>query len=167
MRKIRHTPSCNLIVKAGIGNLITKTSASISYVQRSPLDDLELSLWAKFDDVSFDGISIVAEGVRGIKTLSLGYGTINLYSVEQGKGWQKTFISSKPIQIAGSVAKVDFLSSELPLFSGDVTFFVEAIAFRQSKKVSTRAYFNHIGILEPVTKNRNKIRFLEITKADE
>lgn len=167
MRKIRHTPSYNSIVKAGIGNLISKTNAPISYVQRSPLDDLELSLWAKFDDVSFDGLSIVAEGVRGIKTLSLGYGSINLYSVEQGKGWQKTFISSKPIQITGGVAKVDFLSSELPSFSGDVTFFVEAVAFRQSKKVTARAYFNHLGILEPVTKNRNKIRFLEITKADE
>jgi hypothetical protein len=167
MRKIRHTPSHNSIVKAGIGNLITKSSASISYVQRSPLDDLELSLWAKFDDVSFDGISVVAEGTRGIKTLTLGSGSINLYSVEQGKGWQKTFISSKPIQITGNVAKVDFLSSELPSFSGDVTFFVEAVAFRQSEKVTARAYFNHLGILEPVTKNRSKIKFLEITKADE
>ena len=167
MRKIRHTPKYNFLVKSGMSNVSLSTSADISYVQRRKLPDLKLSLWAKFDDISFDGISISLELLRDIKIKSIGSGIVNLYSVNNGKNWEKAFISSRSIGASNQYGQVDFAASELPDFVGDVTFLVEAIAYRQNKKVVARNYFNHLGIFDSVTTNKNMINFLRLTKLDE
>lgn len=167
MRKVRHTPKYNFLIKAGMSNVSLSTIANISYVQRSKIPDLVLSIWAKFDDISFDGISISLELLRDIKIKSIGSGTINLYSVNSGKNWEKTFIASKSINVSEQYGQVDFTASELPDFVGDVTFLIEAITYRQNEKVVARSYFNHLGIFDSVTNNKKAIDFLRLTKLDE
>lgn len=167
MRKIRFTPRYNILLKNGVDNLSLKTSANISYIQKRPSKDIALSIWAKFDEVNFDGISILLELARELSVKSIGTATVNLFSVSQGNLWEKTFIGSKSAVIINQVAKVDFSASELPAFCGDVTFYVEAISFRQNKRYVSRAYFNHLGSFASITKNKNNITLLELTKLDE
>jgi hypothetical protein len=167
MRKVRFTPRYNIVLKNGVDNLSLKTRASVSYIQRNAQKDITLGVWAKFDEVNFDGISVLLELSRELNIKSIGSATVNLFSVAQGNLWQKTFIGSRPAVIIGNAAKVDFAANELPQFCGDVTFYVEAIAYRQNKRLASRAYFNHLGALGFMTKNKNKITLLELTKLDE
>lgn len=167
MRKIRFTPRYNILLKNGVDNLSLKTSANISYIQKREQKDIALGVWAKFDELNFNGISILLELARELSVKSIGTATVNLFSVSQGNLWQKTFIGSKPAVIINQVAKVDFAANELPSFVGDVTFYVEAIALRQNKRFASRAYFNHLGALAFMNKNKSNISFLELTKLDE
>lgn len=167
MRKMKYTDNGNTILKDGVGNVRTITRSNISYIQRNALKALKLNVWAKFDEINFDGISILANLNDDFSNKSIGYCDVSVYVVDQGNSWNETFIGSKNGTASANGVIIDFSANELPSLQGDVTLKLSVKATRFGKTYYHTGYFNHLGSLELMTRNKKKIAFLEITKQDE
>lgn len=167
MRKMRYTEKSNSLLKTEIDNIKTITKANISYLQRSPLLPLKLLAWAKFDEIAFNGISVIANLTDDENIRSIGSCNFTIYSVAKGSSWNETLVGSKAGVYTSNGFVASFTSAELPSMIGDVTLKMVVKANRMSKKYSFMGYFNHLGSLQFMTKNKNKIAFLEISKLDE
>lgn len=167
MRKMRYTGKTNSLIKAAIGNVKTITNANISYIQRQTLRPLKLSVWAKFDEVNFDGISVLANINDDLNNKAIGSCDIKVYAIDQGNSWNETLVASKSELVNADKAIIDFSANELPSLQADITLKIVVTAHRLNKTYYHVGYFNHLGSLEVMTRNKKKIAFLEITKQDE
>lgn len=129
--------------------------------------ELSIDLWAKFDEVDFDGFSILAVIKNGNNKTQVQSCTFNVSYVTQGPSWNKTLIGSYSGALGANGFTASIPNSVLPSSIGDYTFYVECVVSRRGEQLSKEDYFNHFYTLEQTTRNRNKIKFLEITKADE
>lgn len=167
MRRMRYSGKTNTLIKAGIGNIKTITNSNISYIQRQPLRTINLTAWAKFDEINFDGISILATLSDDIKNKTIGLCVATVYSIDQGNSWNETLVGTKSGTFNPNGFVIDFAASELPALQADVTLKILFTAQRLNKTYYHVGYFNHFGSLELMTRNKKKIAFLEITKQDE
>lgn len=167
MRKIRHTNRTNVILKDGIGNVRTNSNTCISYMQRNVPRTINLNVWAKFDEVNFNGISVLANLNDDLTNKAIGTCEVTVYAIDQGNSWNQTLVATKTGAATANGTVIDFSASELPSILGDVTLKLSVKATRLGKTYYHTGYFNHLGSLEVTTKNRNKIKFLELTKVDE
>ena len=167
MRKMRYSEKPNSMIKSGIGNIKTVTKANISYIQRQTLRPINLTAWAKFDEINFNGISILANLSDGLDNKVIGSCQVSVYSVAQGNSRNETLIGTKSGTYTPNGFVIDFLANELPDLEGDITIKVKVITTRQNKKYYFMGYFNHLGSIEFMNRNKRKITFLEVTKADE
>lgn len=167
MRKMRYSGKANSLIKAGIGNVRTISQNNISYIQRQPLRPLNLFAWAKFDEINFDGISILVNLNDDLNDKTIGSCSATIYSIAQGNSWNETLIGTKGALVNSNKMVIDFDASELPPLQADVTLKIVVSAQRLNKTYYHVGYFNHFGSLELMTRNKKKIAFLEITKQDE
>lgn len=167
MRKMRYSGKTNTLIKAGIGNVRTISQNNISYIQRQPLRPLNITAWAKFDEINFDGISILLSLNDDLNNKTIGSCSVTVYSIAQGNSWNETVIGTKGLLANSDKAVIDFSASELPELEGDITLKIKVSATRQNKTYYFMGYFNHLGSIEFMNRNKRKITFLEVTKADE
>lgn len=167
MRRMKYTNRTNVILKDGVGNVRTITQSNISYMQRNPLRPIKLNVWAKFDEINFDGISVLANLNDDLTNKSIGSCEVIVYAIDQGNSWNETLIGTKTGTATANGVIIDFDASELPSIQGDVTLKLSVRATRLGKTYYHTGYFNHLGSLEVMTKNKKKIAFMEITKRDE
>ena len=127
-------------------------------------------VWVKFDSTDFDGIHIVF-GLYNKGTLTpSGSCTFRIYSVSLDDSWQETLLTTvSGTIITGGRFKADVSASSLsPIeLDGEQTLMIEIEALRQNTVFKDRFYFNHLGAYEFLTRLKNKVTFLELTKADE
>lgn len=126
--------------------------------------------WAKFDSTDFDGIHLIC-GLynKGFLTPS-GSCTFRVYSVSLTDSWQETLLTTQTgVVMSDGRFKVDVpLASLTPLDpDGEQTILIQVDVTRQGISYTERFYFNHIGSYEFLTRLKNKVTFLELTKADE
>lgn len=167
MRKMRYSGKTNSLIKAGIGNIKTIANSNISYIQRQALRPLNLTAWAKFDEINFNGISIIANLNDDLSNKTIGSCVATVYSIAQGNSWNETLVGTKSGTFTPNGFVIDFVASELPDLEGDITLKIKVNATRQNKKYYFMGYFNHLGSIEFMNRNKRKITFLEVTKADE
>lgn len=164
---MRSSESFVSILDSGFSNLMTGID-SISYFQRNPTEsDFTVSTWARFDEVDFDGIHIYTELNRNGLRASSASCSISLYSVSQGASWTKTLVANLTPAVHLNGYSVSVVANDLPDLEADITLYIESTITRLGKQYKSAGYFNHFGALDLITRNKNKISFLEITKADE
>ena len=166
MRRMRFISEGNTFLKRGILNLLTLSGADISYIQRTTLPEIRLQAWAKFDEVNFDGISAVANLFSQSNQLSIGSCSFSLYSIAQGNSWTPTLIGTKNGTVTPNGVIVDFSANEIPPIEGDITFKLVAVATRLNKRFHFVGFFNHLGSLELMNRNRRNIEFIQVTGED-
>jgi len=167
VRKIKYTDKKNSLLKSGLENIKTISNAQISYIQKKSLKPLQLSVWAKFDEVNFDGISVLANISDGWNNKTIGNCVVDIYSIDQGNSWNENFLVSKNGVLTPNGMVVDFSSSEIIDLEGDITLKIAVRANRQNSQFYFKGYFNHLGSIELMNRNKRRISFLEITKVDE
>lgn len=132
---------------------------------------LVLKIAAEFDKVDFNSIRFTAylyNPVTG-SISSAASVTFNVYLVTT-PDWTDQLVTSfsgdasytnyyfKDV-VATSLTPIDF-------FGGD-TIMIEAVATRLSETYRDRIYINHLGIYDNVTRLRQDVDFIDITKQDE
>lgn len=129
--------------------------------------EISIELWAKFDEIDFDGFSIFARLLKGDSKTESSSCLFTVYYIAQGNSWSKTLITSGSGSIVNDGYRIDIPSSSLPDSVGDYTFFIECEISRLGETYKKNGYFNHFYTLDVTTRLTNKVRFMEITKADE
>jgi hypothetical protein len=129
---------------------------------------IEIKLWAKFDESNFDGINIYATAQSMGRTVSISGIDFTVSYYSQDDEWNRTLV----IQQAGTEFstgrfRLNIPAASLPALIGNYSFEVEAVAIRREKRIYAKNSFNHFGIYQMAIRNKNKIGFLEITKAEE
>jgi len=167
MRRVKNTNKTNVIVKDVVSNVRTITGASISYIQRNVTRPIKLNVWAKFDEVNFDGISVLASLNDDLVNKSIGTCEVTVYAIDQGNSWNETIVGTKTGTLTSKGMVIDFQASEIPFIEGDVTLKIFSRAVRANKSYYHTGYFNHLGSLEFMYRNKNNITLLDINKVDE
>lgn len=166
--KLRHFGDYVQAIKPGITNVITLGSNDNSFIQRTKkTSTIKLITWVKFDEVDFDGVHVIVQAFRDGRQVSISQPLCNLYAIEQGASWDKTPITSKPLSQDGLSWVASYLANELPDLLADRTLYVETKTTRLKKRLFFEGYFNHLGALDFMTRNKKKISFLDLTKVDE
>lgn len=166
--KVRHFSKNVLALKPDTDQPVTSSCKAITLIQSSrEKSPIELRAHVKFDEINFDGVHVLVVAQKNGKIVSLGSCNAKLYSVAQGDSWAKTPIVEKALTESPDGWKASYLASELPDLFAEVTLYVEVLATRVKKKIRFSGYFNHLGALEFMYQNKNKISFLDLTKADE
>lgn len=84
--------------------------------------------------------------------------------------WTETLVHTfSGVQIFNSYFFADINNTLMPsvdFFGGD-TIMVEATVTRLSETYRDRLYINHLGIFDNVTRLKNRVTFVELTKKDE
>lgn len=175
MRRIRHLEQCDYIIpirqKLG-GQLVALNGQSNCYLERTgdkkTSRDFSLSIHAKFNSDSFDGLNIQAGLVRNGKFFESFIDLITISRVEDGSFDSTVVVSVSPtkdgLRWISDVPQSLLSPNEL---SGAETYLIEVEAFRGSKSYKSFVYFNHMGVFDTVDRLKKKIEFLEITKLDE
>jgi hypothetical protein len=130
-----------------------------------------LKLAAEFNQGSFDGIRLTAY-LYNPRTGSVDSSSSCTFRVHvvRAPNWQDVLVDS----FAGATTPNQYyfkqvLSSELPgvdLFGGD-TLMIEAVVTRLGETYRDRVYVNHLGVYDNITRVRQDVEFLDITKLDE
>lgn len=173
MRKIRHLEQCDYIIPISqkIDQLLTLSNQSNCYLERTwdKKDPVyALNIHAKFNSDLIEGFRIQAGLFRDGSLVSSYIESFDLY-ITDGDDYDKTFIASfTPVQV-GQYWEFNVSQSLLdPLeATGAETFYIECKAQRKRKSYKACAYFNHIGVFDSIFRLKNKVTFLDLTKADE
>lgn len=166
--KLRHFGDYVQAIKPGLSQVLTLGQGDTSFIQRSKNDNtIELISWIKFDEIDFDGVHVIVQAFRSGRQITVAQPALNLFSVAQGSSWALTPITQKPLTQNGMSWVASYAANDLPNLLADVTLYAEASASRLKKKFHFRGYFNHLGALDFMTRNKKKIAFLELTKVDE
>jgi hypothetical protein len=166
--KIRHLGDYVQAIKPGISQVMTLGACDNSFIQRSiQTNQVELMAWVKFDELNFDGVHVIVQAMRDGQKVSTSLPTAKLFYIDQGASWAKTEITEKPLSQDGAAWVVSYFASELPELLANRTLLLEVKAQRLGKTLRFAGYFNHLGALEFMTRNKKKITFIELTKVDE
>jgi len=129
--------------------------------------DYSLLLAAKFNTVDFDGIHMISELSRDAQPLQIGSGTFEIYSISLDGTWTETFLTTVLGSVSGSKLTASVPQSSLPELDGEVTLAIKCSVKRQSDTYTKNVYVNHLGTYDSITRLRQDVEFLDITKVDE
>jgi hypothetical protein len=130
-----------------------------------------IKLGAKFDDLSFNKIKIVGY-LYDQKNGSISAGAtceLKIYKVSTTT-WEDVLVTT----LTGVLQPNNYFYVEPTLtslnqfdFSGGDTMMIEGTIMRLGIPYRDRIYVNHLGIFDSLTRLKNKVAFLEVTKLDE
>lgn len=158
-RKIVLTPGCDY--------------NCVLFTQRHRAFDIKnqrISLWAKFNTNTFDGIQIVAwlEGNDG-DAISSGSCQFKVYYLDVTDNWSQSLIFTG----SGTASGLKWVASPNQAslgptndFSGSRTIMVEASILKWGQLYTKKVYVNHLGIYNSFVRLKNDVEFLDISKAD-
>jgi hypothetical protein len=131
--------------------------------------DYKIRAWAKFDAENFDGIQLIsALSLNGRdKSISSAEFTVNSISIDDM--WTETGIGVFIGTQAGKkfIASVPQSALDPVILSGDVSLKIDVKITILNNVYKDYFYINHLGIFDEMVRAKNKIKFLELTKADE
>ena len=136
-----------------------------------PTRDYTFNLWAKFAQDNFDGFHIKSYLEKDSNiTPSVNY-IFKVYTISTDSNWAETLVSTK----AGSALpdgsfKCHITPADLPStldLDGEITIAIQATCSRWGKTFSKKIYVNHLGIYDSVTRLKQEIEYLDLTKLDE
>jgi hypothetical protein len=146
----------------------TQVLPKLSYIKPTK-KDYKVRAWAKFDAENFNGIQLIAALSINGRDKSISSAEFAVNSVYIDGSWQETavgvfngvqdgkkFIVSVPQSALNPVA-----------LSGDITLKVYTKIVVLNNTYRDYFYVNHLGIFDEMVRAKNKIKFLELTKADE
>jgi hypothetical protein len=146
----------------------TQILPKLSYIKPTK-KDYKVRAWAKFDAENFDGIQLIAAlSVNGRdKAISSAEFTVN--SVYIDGSWQENAIGVFNGVQDGKrfIASVPQSALNPVVLSGDTTLKVYTKIVILNNTYRDYFYVNHLGIFDEMVRAKNKIKFLELTKADE
>lgn len=126
---------------------------------------------ARFDDATFNNLKLVAY-IYDPSNASIGNAStcqFKFYRITT-PDWTEVLINtSNGVQLSNSYFYLNpLLSSLAPIdFFGGDSLMVEATVIRLGVTYRDRIYVNHLGIFDNVTRLRQDVEFLDITKMDE
>lgn len=129
-----------------------------------------IKIAAKFNEDTFNNIQMVAYlyDSKNMSVASSANCVFKIYKIS-GPDWTETFLNS----INGTLLSNNYfyanpLLSSLPAidFVGGESIMVEVSVVRLGIVYRDRAYFNHLGIYDNVTRLRQDVEFLDVTKKD-
>ena len=125
---------------------------------------------AKFDDTTFNNIKIIAY-LYDQKTSSVANASSCIFSLSKVSG--NEWVDENLTTINGTQLNNSYyyIHPELSIFSGldflgGDTIVIEATVLRLGVTYRDKLYVNHLGIYDNVTRLRQDVEFLEITKKD-
>lgn len=130
-----------------------------------------IKLAAKFDDLTFNKIKLIGY-LYDVKNGAIASGStceLKIYKVSDTT-WEDVLITtlSATIQPNNYFYVAPDLSTLSQFdFSGGDTMMVEGAITRLGVTYRDRIYVNHLGIFDSLTRLKNKVTFLEVTKLDE
>lgn len=131
--------------------------------------DFKIRAWAKFDAENFNGIQLIAAlSISGRdKSISSAEFTVNSVSIDDT--WSGTGIGVFIGTQAGKrfIASVPQSALNPVILSGDVSLKIDVKITVLNNVYKDYFYVNHLGIFDEMVRAKNKIKFLELTKADE
>jgi hypothetical protein len=130
-----------------------------------------IKIWARFDDDTFNNIKITGYlyDQQNASVTNAGSCTFSIYKVSL-PDWTETILTTlSGTQLANYYYYVNpTLSTFTGVdFLGGDTLMIEATAVRLGVTYRDRIYVNHLGIYDNVTRLRQDVDFLDITKQDE
>ncbi len=132
---------------------------------------LSTKIAAKFNEDTFDNIQIIAY-LRNIQNFGISGAsgcTFKIYRIG-APNWTETLIATIPgvLQSNNYFYANPNLSSLSPIdFRGGESIMIEATVTRFTEGYTDRIYVNHLGIYDNVTRLRQEVEFLDITKKDQ
>jgi hypothetical protein len=131
--------------------------------------DFKIRSWAKFDAENFDGIQLIAAlSISGRdKSISSAEFTVNSVSIDDM--WTETGLGVFIGTQAGKKFTASVPQSALNpvILSGDISLKIDVKITVLNNVYKDYFYINHLGIFDEMVRAKNKIKFLELTKADE
>lgn len=130
-----------------------------------------IKIAAKFNEVTFDNIQMIAYlyDAKNMSVASSANCVFKIYRIS-APDWTETFVTS----LSGTLLGNNYFYANPVLsglssidFSGGESIMIEVSVERLGVIYRDRAYFNHLGIYDNVTRLRQDVEFLEITKQDE
>lgn len=131
--------------------------------------DQQVKLAARFNDSTFSNIQISAYlyDKNNGATASASSCLLQVYKVDV-PNWTETFITDLTATVQpNSYFYANPTVTSLGLsFQGGDTLMIEAVITRLGITYRDRVYVNHLGIYDNVTRLRQDVEFLEVTKKD-
>lgn len=133
------------------------------------ISEQEVKLAARFNDSTFSNIQITSYlyDKNNSSTSSASSCLLRVYKVDV-PDWTETFVTdlSTTLQPNSYFYANPTIASLGLSFQGGDTLMIEAIITRLGINYRERIYVNHLGIYDNVTRLRQDVEFLEVTKKD-
>lgn len=158
-RKLVITPNCSY-------NSILFTQKHRGFIPSNET----VSVWAKFNTNTFDGIQMVAwlEDLDH-NLLSSAQCQFKVYYVDVTDNWGQTLIYTTSATLSNGkwvAAPTQANLGAVNCLDGERTLMIEATLSKWGKLYSKKIYVNHLGIYDSIIRLKNEIEFLSITKQD-
>lgn len=174
MRRIRYLTQNEYLITIGQKIAQTLTFSNCSNLLRrtwhKPMeDDFELSLSAKFNSNSMNGMQIYASLVQNGLTMSSNVESFVVSRVSESS-WTETQVYTatateySPGKFSASVTQANLGSNEL---SGMETYSISCVANRKRKSFKKKVFVNHLGCFDSINRLRKSVELLIATKVDE
>lgn len=129
-----------------------------------------IKITARFDDSTFNNLKVIAYlyDAQNASVGNAGSCSFKFYKVNT-PDWTETLINtSSGTQLANNYFYLNPTLSTFPSmnFQGGDTLMIEATIVRLGVTYRDRVYINHLGIYDNVTRLRQDVDFLSITKKD-
>lgn len=131
--------------------------------------DFNITLWAKFNTDSFDGIQMISFLEKNDQSMSAADCSFDIYSLSTDNLWTETLRTT----VTGSYSNGKFIASAsqaslAPVdLDGEVTLAIKCTMQRQGKTFTKKIYLNHLGVYDSIFRLRKDVEFLDLTKVDE
>ena len=130
-----------------------------------------IKIGAKFDENSFDNLNIIAYlyDQQNASVANAGTCVFKIYQITTPDWTENLILTTLGTQLANNYFySTPTLSTITPidLYGGD-SIMIEATIIRSGTVYRDRIYLNHLGIYSNVTKLRQDVEYLDITKLDE
>jgi len=131
--------------------------------------DLRVRAWAKFDAENFDGIQLISALTINGRDKSISSAEFTVKSISLDDTWAETLVGAYAGTQSGKkfIASIPQSSLSPTTLGGDTSLKVEVKITALGKIYRDYFYVNHLGIYDEMVRAKNKIKFLELTKADE
>jgi hypothetical protein len=146
----------------------TQILTTLSFVKPSR-KEYKIRAWARFDAENFDGIQLIAALTFAGRDKSVSSAEFTVSGISLDDSWSETQIGVFVATQSGrkSIAQVPQSTLDPFILSGDVTLKIGVRIQALNHSYKDYFYVNHLGIFDEVVRAKNKIKFLELTKADE
>lgn len=129
-----------------------------------------IKITGKFDDDTFTNLKIVAYlfDVQNASIANAATCQFKLYQVTS-PDWTETLLTTLPgSQLTNNYFYINPTTASLGSidFQGGDTIMIEATIDRLGVIYRDRIYLNHLGVFDNITRLKNKVNFLEVTKKD-
>jgi len=129
-----------------------------------------IKITAKFDDSTFNNLKVVAYlyDQRNASVANASTCSFNFYQITTPDWTEVLLNTSNGTQLSNNYFYLNpILSTFAPMdFQGGDTLMIEATIVRLGITYRDRVYVNHLGIYDNVTRLRQDVDFLSITKKD-